>query len=422
MLVACSGGLDSTVLLHLLRFAVPGRGVTVRAAHYDHAMRATSVADAAWVRGLATAWRVPLELGRASVPPRHEAGARHLRYRFLHEAAKRARADVVLTAHHADDQAETVLLRLLRGTGVQGLAGIAEKRGIVVRPLLPFRRAELLDYARDQHLRWREDPTNLEAGYARNRIRHRLVPVLEELRPGASARLAQLAAEAAQVERLLAPLLDDALTATMRAGHDTIVLAAPQLLVYDPWVRARVMRRAFQQLGSVPGRGATRAALRLLEQGRSGTAITLEGGLRLEREFDRLVVRRSDPQPVPPDQPLRIETETGKGTARIGGQVFQVAWGREPCGEGRAVALDASRFALPLVVRGWQPGDRIRLGYGTKKLRKLFGERRLARAERLRVPVVADAAGDVLCIVGVASAARVEPRPDRATLYLTVWE
>src|SRR4051812_7461857 len=162
LLAAVSGGADSVVLLHLLRFVAEGMGMTVSAAHFDHAMRPDSGADAQWVAGLCAAWDVPLVVGRADGTLRSEGEARDARYAFLEAARAGAGADWIATAHHADDQAETVLFRVLRGTGVAGLAGIApvDAARRLVRPLLPFRRAELRRYARSHGLRWREDSTN----------------------------------------------------------------------------------------------------------------------------------------------------------------------------------------------------------------------------------------------------------------------
>ncbi|HEX6037412.1 tRNA lysidine(34) synthetase TilS, partial [Longimicrobium sp.] len=124
VLVAVSGGCDSVALLHLLRFAADDAGLRVSAAHFDHAMRPGSEGDAAWVCGLCRAWGVPLMDARADIPPRTEAEARDARYAFLRRAQEACGAAFLATAHHADDQAETVLFRVLRGTGLGGLAGI----------------------------------------------------------------------------------------------------------------------------------------------------------------------------------------------------------------------------------------------------------------------------------------------------------
>jgi tRNA(Ile)-lysidine synthase len=194
VLVALSGGVDSVVLLHLLRFHAGGAGpAQVLAAHYDHAMRGGSEADARWVAGLCRGWGVPLHLERAPRPPRTEEGARDARYAFLRRVQRETGATHLATAHHADDQAETVLFRVLRGTGPSGLGGIApvDERG-TIRPLLGFTRDRIAAYARRARLRWREDPTNAAPGATRNRIRLELLPwIRRSVAPGGGGGLHQ---------------------------------------------------------------------------------------------------------------------------------------------------------------------------------------------------------------------------------------
>ncbi|HEX8392306.1 MAG TPA: tRNA lysidine(34) synthetase TilS, partial [Longimicrobium sp.] len=215
VLVALSGGMDSVTLLHLLRFAADDGALRVSAAHFDHAMRPGSDADARWVAGLCRAWGVPLRSARADSAPTSEAEARDARYRFLRAAQADVGATHLATAHHADDQAETVLFRVLRGTGLRGLAGIPAADGTgLVRPLLPFWRAELRAYARAAGLRWRTDPSNAGLDPARNRLRHRVLPQAERVAPGARRALVRLAALArddeAAWEPVLAPLAAEA--------------------------------------------------------------------------------------------------------------------------------------------------------------------------------------------------------------------
>src|SRR5215213_7551113 len=241
LLAAVSGGADSVVLLHLLRFEL---GAAVTAAHFDHTMRPGSAADAAWVKGLCAAWGVPLVGVRAERPPRSEAEAREARYAFLEEARERAGAEWIATAHHADDQAETVLFRVLRGTGVAGLAGIPEidQAAGIVRPLLPFWRAELRRYARAHRLRWREDATNLVADPARNRIRLELLPRIEKtVAPGARRALVRLAALAREEEGAWERLLEAEMDALAREEDGAVLLVRERLAGYDSPVAARLL-------------------------------------------------------------------------------------------------------------------------------------------------------------------------------------
>lgn len=421
VLVALSGGVDSVVLLHLLRFT-DGMSLDVRAAHFDHRMRAGSAADAAWVRGLARAWEVPLEIGGAAVAPRGEAAARRARYAFLEDAAQRTGADVIATAHHADDQAETVLLRLLRGTGLRGLAGIAPRRGRVVRPLLPFTRAEILDYARACGIRYREDPTNVDTAFTRNRIRAEILPALESIRPGARARLAALADEARSAEEAWSAVVEEALRdVVLSASEDVLELARDRLLAYHPHVRARVLRRALHRFGSEPGRSGTHAALEFITAGASGGVIELAGGIRLLRSFDRLVIRRVS-APPPADRVVRIEAPgTGRAVAMIGGRAVTVHWSctaREQTAP--AVTFDPSALRFPLELRAWRSGDRIPFEHGSKRLKQLFAERRIDREERRRTPVLAEVDGRVLWVVGLRRAAGTEPVPGGPVFQVTV--
>lgn len=418
VLAAVSGGLDSVVLLDLLR-AEAERGTIgrVAVAHFDHRMRPASAADAAWVRGLCRAWDLPFEGGVADAVPRSEEEARDARYAFLFAAAERAGASRIAVAHHADDQAETVLFRLARGTGLGGLAGIPARRGHIIRPLLPFRRSRLEGHARARGLRHREDPTNVDPRYARNRIRLSVLPALEAAQPGATEALVRLAREAGHAESAWNHVADDLLESlSIRVPDGSIQLAREGLLGYHPHIRARLLRRAFGRLGRVPGRAGTLAALAFITSGASGGAVELAGGLRLERQFDRLIIRRAGPE-AEQDRPVVIaEPGNGRGVATIGGRSMRVEWTLGPGSDGVAFDPDALRF--PLELRGWRPGDRIRLASGTKKLKKLFVEKRVPRPERSRRSVLAEENGVVLWVEGLARAAGREPVPATATFRI----
>jgi len=225
-LVAFSGGLDSTVLLHaLVAVAGPQR---VRAVHVHHGLQAAAQAWPAHCVAQAQAWDVDCTV--VALPPAQPAGqgleawARRARYQALAEQAQQLGASAVLTAHHADDQAETVLLRLARGAGVRGLSGMPAARPLaggavmLLRPLLALSRAQLLAYAQQHGLRWVEDPSNANLHHARNRMRLQVMPALTQIAPGAAANLLRAAGHLAQA----AALLDEVATTDLAAARDAL--------------------------------------------------------------------------------------------------------------------------------------------------------------------------------------------------------
>lgn len=427
LLVAVSGGCDSMVLLHLLRFAAPPTSAELTVAHLDHAMREGSGGDARWLAGVCAAWGLRLIRRRLEEPPRGEEAARRARYAFLRETARDVGASFVLTAHHADDQAETVLFRALRGTGIAGLRGIPERtRSGLVRPLLPFWREELEAYARAVGLRWRTDPTNRIAGPARNRIRLQLLPQIErELAPAARRNLVSLAHLAREAEAELDRRATEAAGALVTLREGGAVLARARLRDYDSALGARVLRRLLRRFGVVLDRTGTRTALQFITDAPSGREMQLPGGVRIRLEFDEARFERA--RVPPPDRPLQVTREMvrepGQGSVRVGGRRFRVAWRTEEAEEvGGAwrVALDPASLHFPLLLRGWRPGDRIRTSGGTKTLKKLFVERRVRRGERSRLPVLVDAGGTVLWVAGIDRAGPPAPPRGAATLFLTL--
>ena len=428
VVVALSGGLDSVVLLHLLRFASGHERARLHAAHFDHAMRAGSGSDARWVEGLCRAWGVAAHVERAGVAPASEDEARRARYAFLERVRAGLGARWVLTAHHADDQAETVLFRVLRGTGRAGLAGIPSRREPAVwRPLLGFWREELEAHATGVRLSWREDPTNAHVRFARNALRGRILPEIERLvAPGARRSLVRLGdlarEEEAGWESVLTTLLE-ALGPEVEGRGASLDRAALGRL--HPAVQARILRHIAGELGTRLDERATRLAVTFVAEGASGRRLELGGAWTLGRELDRLVLRAS--LDVPRDVPLRIpDAGPGEGEALLGGELLRVVWGEEAYEEPAGATLrSAERFhaeelRFPLTVRAREPGDRIRLPGGSKKVKKLFLERRMPAPRRERTPLLVDAAGDVLWIPAVARAAGPARQPTPGALRISV--
>jgi tRNA(Ile)-lysidine synthase len=424
LVVALSGGVDSLVLLHLLRFGEGFPADDLLAAHFDHNMREASGADALWVRGLCRAWGVEVKLARAEVPPSSEEEAREARYGFLLDAYRQVDGRWLLTAHHSDDQAETVLFRALRGTGLRGLAGIPSTRTPgILRPLLPFGRREIQEYANAVGLRPRQDASNLDLANPRNFLRHEIIPKLEEgVAPRARKSLNRLARLARENEDAWQSLLPTLMDGVVKEDEGRVFIVRSGFLAYHPAVQARLLRDVLRRFGIRLDESGTRAVLEFTRTGASGRSLDLPGGYSLTREFDRLQVRISDS--VTGDHPLVLEgPAAGVGEVLVSGKRFAVVWGEElpeSCDETLGVLLSALEF--PLRLRGWLPGDRMAFPYGTKKLKKLLAEARIPVSERGRIPVLLDARGRVLWAAGLASSVSVQVGTSKPTYFFGIRE
>ena len=421
VMVALSGGVDSLVLLHLLKENAGKLNIKLSAAHFDHAMRPASADDAEWVAGLCRAWAIPLVHERSRDALYGEAAARHARYEFLVRAAQQYGATRIATAHHADDQVETVLFRILRGTGLRGLAGIPVRRGNIIRPLLRFRKHELEQYAQEHDLSFRLDESNLSEDYMRNRIRRTVLPALSTVQASAPQAILALARHAARAERAWRSIIRRELQLVVRLRDaEKTELAREKLLEYDPEIRARVLRAELRRFGFTPDRTAVRNMLRFVAGAQSGSRLHLAGGLRLERAFDTLRITRPAEEPHTDRVVYIPQCGTGAAQAVLSGQTWHVAWTTSHSEEPLSARFACAQLAFPLVVRAWRAGDRMRLPYGGKKLKKLFAEARVPFNQRARVPVVVDAEGRVLWVAGVARSAHAPPVEGETALTITV--
>ncbi len=410
VLVAVSGGADSIALLDLLRALASRLGLTLDCAHVHHGLRSEADADADFVRGVCQTLGVPFHLDRVSVrrePPWEglEAEARRARHAALESRARALGAARIATGHTADDQAETVLMRLLAGAGPRGLAGIAWQRDPFVRPLLATRRAEILDHLRSRGLEWREDATNRDPSFLRNRLRHDVLPHLARVL-GADV-TAGLCRTASLCRRLVTDLDRHAEAELARVATRNpagFVLPVQELLARPDELAAEMLFTAAAALGDArPRRAAThRAVRRLLHAETPRRAVTF-GPLSVERSGKwlrvgptRLAALDEGVLPVPgsvdlPGVVLRL-------SARRFDRPFDYAPPRDP----RRVAFDADLLPDALAVRRRRPGDRFTPfgGQGERRLKTFFIDAGVPRWERPRVPLL-EAAGDIIWVAGV---------------------
>jgi tRNA(Ile)-lysidine synthase len=441
VLVALSGGPDSVALVHLLlELQAAGDLTVVGLAHFNHQLRGLDAdGDEAFCRAMAESLALALDVGRADVRlAAREARrsiedvARELRYAFFEAAADRLAADVVAVGHSLDDQAETFLLRVIRGAGARGRAAILPRAGRIIRPLLDISRAELREYATGRSLAYRTDATNADLSIPRNRVRHELIPYLErEFSPGISRVLAREAAAArADDDKLQSEAIDLASSIVLKRTGGTTELDALALRLLPRALAARAARDALSQ--QAPGRFIGFDSIdRLLEcaDGEEGQAVDLPS--------QRAVLRGGilTLGPAPPRRRNRGLANSFRYSLSIPGEVtldnqgWKVSaepldsFGPAPSGPARAVeaVIAADLLALPLAIRSRRPGDRFApLGLGhRKKLQDFLVDRKIPRGMRDSVPLVVDDQDRIVWVVGesVAEDFRVT-EPSRGVILL----
>jgi len=386
ILAAVSGGADSMCLLHALLSLREERGFAVEAAHFDHRLRgAESAAEGDLVEAACRKWGVPCHRGGAeeAFPPKGnvQEWAREARFAFLRETARRSGAVLIAAAHHRDDQAETVLLHLLRGGGTEGLAAMSAKERGVIRPLLWASREEIEEYCREMELEFCQDPSNLSVKYLRNRLRLQLLPLLREYNPCISAALAQTAEICGEENDLLNSLAEAAWSETRLEGG----LSGAALERLPQALKRRVLRLAFAFRG---GReltfGQTEAVLALKE----GGAQALPGGLWAFRQGGDWFFADRLPEEAE-SAPFSLPVEPGKHSLP-GGWEYEAEIVSAAGPPGRDTLFLPAGLLPELKWRSRREGDFLRQPgiEGRKSLKKLFIDEKIPREERGAWPLL----------------------------------
>ncbi|MBI1738840.1 MAG: tRNA lysidine(34) synthetase TilS [Acidobacteria bacterium] len=431
--VAVSGGADSVALLLILLELRGKLGITLLVAHFNHQLRGPeSDADESFVRELAMRHGLEFAAGREDVAARArenrwnvEDAARRLRYGFFEELVTTGRAEWIAVGHTADDQAETVLARLARGTGPTGLAGIYPVVGHVVRPLLETRREELRDELCARGQGWREDASNRDLTRLRARVRHSVLPLIErELQPGAVKHLSELAHLVREEESFWTALVQNCFESSVtKSGAGLSIRIAD--LIEPPAIREaltqatgesgaleavskRLIRRLASESRGLRGQLASlhvEQVLRLAREGHSGQRVPLPGGAEVERVFDRLVFtppqtasgEDQETTDAPPSYEYSVKfSEEGAATVlipeirkRLSLKVIDWPGGARDTSIS-AATLDRDLLCPPLLFRNWRPGDGYRpVGrQGVRKMKRLFQEYKIPARERKAWPVL----------------------------------
>ena len=404
VLVAVSGGADSVALLHILRELAPTFSLALYVLHVDHGLREESVRDAEFVQALGVRLEVPVVVERVEVGPGSvEAAARDARYAALEAWADRLGADRIAIGHSADDQAETVLMRLLDGAGVRGLAGIPPRRGRVIRPLIETRRHVLREALTAAGLNWVEDETNRDPKFLRNRIRHELLPLLAaSYATDVVPSLARAARRARETVDALDRAATDALERLATEEDGALTLPRGALEALPSPLAAETLRQAAARFGSrAPLRAwAHRGLRRILAPAQPRRPFRL-GGVSVEVSGDRVRVGATTPPPLVPRTlvvPGRLDLpEIGRALqARL---VPAAGYALPTTAE--CVAFDAALVPRAILVRPRRAGDRFEaFGGGQRRLKSFLIDAKVPRWNRPRVPIL-EGDGRILWVAGL---------------------
>ncbi len=401
-MLAVSGGCDSMALLDAVLAVAPGR--VAAAATFDHGTGPAARRAVGLVQAACAARGVRLEHGGGAPVGTSEAAWRDARWAFLRDAAAKHGATVA-TAHTRDDHVETVLMRVLRGSGARGLAGL-HAESAVVRPFLAVDRGTVRAFANHRNLPFADDPTNESRRYLRNRIRLDLLPALERARPGFGAELLALSERAAAVRAAL-----DAVAAEVSVVREDgrLAVAAPEVAGYSRESLAALWPAMAARVGLTLDRRGTERLVSFTIEGGAGRRVQVSGGWELYRSHERLdLVRRVAPA-------AREAVLAGGREVRFGGWRF-AAGGDRP-GDPWTAVLPADATT---VVRSWRAGDRMQAAGSTRprRVKRFLSDARVSAAERSRWPVVVSD-GEVVWIPGVRRGSAATARPGRSEVSYT---
>ncbi len=423
--VATSGGMDSTALLHYLKSHEKEYGYTLSAVHCEHGIRGEeSLADMRFVQNLCAAWGIPLYLFQedclqkaAEEKVSLETVARAFRYACFARVLEEGKADCVATAHHAQDEAETVLFRLARGTSLTGAAGMYTGREGIVRPFLHWTKADIEGYVTENGLSYCVDKTNADTEYTRNKLRLSVMPVLEETVGGAVQNLARFARLAAEDDEYLYRQSQRLL----REGEEGIIV----LFSEEKPLFRRACLTAIKALGLE--KDYTQAHLEsvfALQKSERGAYITLPKNILAKREEKGVVFTVAQEEktfPLPSEQPFskmgfdggRYEVKIADTPTKTEGYV------------GKVLRIDADKLPQDAYFRARREGDRIeKFGGGTKSLKKYYNEEKIPVELRAYLPIIAQKEGDnvyAVCGYEIADSVKVDAETKRVS-YITLWE
>jgi len=400
VLVGLSGGPDSVCLLAVLKRIKDDYNLAIHAVYVNHNLRPEEIpAEIACCREICNEMKVDFSVRSVDVKGyvkehgiNKQEAARDLRYKAFYEAAMELRADKIALAHNADDQAETIFMRLIRGAGASGLAGIPAKRGPIIRPLLEIERRDIEDFLERENLRCVIDSSNLQADYFRNKFRLMIMPELKKMNPSLIQSVSRTVSILQEEERYLGIIVTKTLMKMISRKTGTrIELFLTPMGSMDIVILRRVLRRALDETEGLRGISFIHIEeiIRLVKEGMSGDRIYLPRGIRVIKDYSLLVITSEEPRKI-----ASYEINVPGEVAIVGsGVVIRTSFEAEgeDFGDGKSsVLLDADDMNFPLKIRPRKQGDCFfPYGFGKrKKLQDFFVDEKVPRDERDNIPLV----------------------------------
>jgi tRNA(Ile)-lysidine synthase len=402
IIVALSGGADSCALLDILN-SLSDLSPSLVAVHINHCLRGEeSDDDEEFARLFASSQGIPFESCRIDVAAqakRHgfnlEDAGRRARLEYLEESRVKYKAHAIALAHHADDQAETVLMRLLRGSGMSGLSGMAVSNGHLIRPLLDITRHDIEQHLESRGLTYRQDSSNINTLFLRNRLRHELLPLLKEYNPNIYKLLNTTASLLADEDSLLDSIAETNLGESRRTGLFEMTLSVKWLSEQPVALRRRLVRKALERLaGKLDGFSYLhiKAILHILDSSRPNSRLSLPHGVTAVREYDNLIISCLPNALIVANETITVN-KTGTYDLPNSASIVVSYCDDRPdfaslTPDTALIDLDKSPF--PWKVRTFEPGDRIiPLGMrGSKKVKDLFIDMKIPLIKRKHLPII----------------------------------
>ncbi len=413
-LVAVSGGPDSVCALEILNGLKDEFGLTIHVAHLNHKFRKEAEKEAEFVKKMAEEKGIAYTIKTIDVKGycikkglSKQEGAREVRYDFLKKAADKIGAAKIVTGHTADDQAETFLMRLIRGSGTLGLSGIPSVSGKIIRPLIETTKKEVLDYLWKNKIRYVKDPTNIKPIYLRNKIRLELLPLLvKRFNPNIASALCRESDILREDEAFLNGIADTIFKEMVTAQEkDSITLNYLRFNGLHPAIKKRVVRRAVSELTG----GLRRISYQHITSAidaikNTGKGVDLPDDIRIERDYNSLYVRKGGEKAEESKEAVQLKVPGITKILEFNRKIEAIIDEKNTPAAGKDTgAFDLDKISLPLFIRGRREGDYFYPAgmKGRKKLKEFLIDHKIPRADRDKIPILINKNNDILWIIGL---------------------